>query len=48
MGATYQVDIIFLQETLNYGFSKRVADTTIIFTPTALSFFGIRPEQITK
>jgi hypothetical protein len=41
MGTTNQVDVVFLEETLNYGFSKRVADTTIVLSPTALAFLGV-------
>ena len=48
MGTTNQVDVIFLEETLNYGFSKRVAYTTIVFTPAALTFLWVRPKQIAK
>lgn len=48
MSTTDEVDVILLQETLNHGFSKRVADTAIVLAPAALTLFGVGPKQVAE
>ena len=48
VGSADEVDVIFLQELLDDGLAKRVADTTIIFAPARLALLRVRPEQVTE
>lgn len=48
MGSANKVDVILFQETLDNWLSESVADTSVVFTPTALTLLGICPQQIAK
>lgn len=48
VGSTNKVNVILLQELFNHGLSERIADTSIIFSPAALGFLGVRPQQVAQ
>ena len=48
MRSANQINIIFLKEALNYGLSKCVRDTAIIFSPAGLALLGVTPKQIAE
>ena len=48
MCSANQIDVIFLQELLNDGFAKCIANASIILSPAALGLFRIRPKQVAQ
>ena len=48
MGSADEIDVIFLQELLDYCLTEGVGDATIVFTPAALTLLRIRPKQVAK
>ena len=48
MSTANQVNIIFLEETLNHRLSKRVRYTTVILAPGGLALLGVRPKQVAE
>jgi hypothetical protein len=41
VSATDEIDVVFLEEGLDYGLAEGVADTPIVFAPARLAFFRV-------